>query len=127
MKTKHDLDALTDDIVADISRQPHDIGYSGYETDEDGNGGYVERYADNSYTYERDGWTVGVEYECCGTYSDFTGDRWTPSTQGLSDAWGRVTELWASHSDPTEDDERVFTDEELADMRTAIDNALRNL
>lgn len=128
MKTKADLNALTSILVELLHNNDHEIGESYYDRDEEGYGcGRCDDYATNYLCYEEDGWLIEITYECCGVYSDDSGDYWTPSCYDLKRAWGNVTEILASHIDEETDEESEFSDDDLKELWSALDEELKDI
>lgn len=96
----------------------HNIGYSDWEGDE---------YETNSFCYEEDGWLIEITYECCGKWDIDPGDYWTPPTNDLVSAWGRVTELTASHYSEETDEEIEFSEEDLSGLRSELNKIINSI
>lgn len=120
------LHQLAPVLTEAISSADHEIGECYMEECEDGCF-FVQDYKTNTFTYEADGWSVEVTYRCCGEYDEDPGDRWTPGATVLKRAWGNVTGLSVSHFDEVTDEERIYADSELTELRDALDVMLSEL
>ena len=126
MKTIADLNALIPTLVELLHNNDHEIGESYYEQDEDG-WGWCDEPATNYLCYDDDGWLIEITYECCAeTYND-PGDYWTPPSHDLKGAWGKVTEILASHTDEETDEESEFSDDDLKELWGALDEELKDI
>lgn len=126
MKTIADLNALIPTLVELLHNNDHEIGESYYEQDEDG-WGRCDEPATNHLCYDDDGWLIEITYECCAeTYND-PGDYWTPPSHDLKGAWGKVTEILASHTDEETDEESEFSDDDLKELWGALDEELKDI
>lgn len=121
MKTISDLNALTPQLVALVLDNPT-IG----EHFQDGND-YNETWSENYISYDDDGWCVEVSFQCCGVWDYDRGDWATPPSWTLQRAWGEVTDLTASHYDETTDEETSFVGNELNELWSALNRALKNI
>lgn len=126
MKTIDDLKALLPTLLELFSQEDHEIGESYWDQDEDGWGKY-EDYEDNSFIYEEDGWTIEVNYRCCGEFCNDPGDYWTPPCYDLIRAWGKVTEITACHYDEESGKESEFSDDDLNEIWNAFDEELKDI
>ncbi|MDE7180297.1 MAG: hypothetical protein K2N88_03790 [Muribaculaceae bacterium] len=126
MKTIDDLKALLPTLLELFSQENHEIGESYWDQDEDG-WGKCEDYEDNSFIYEEDGWSIEVNYRCCGEFCNDPGDYWTPPCYDLIRAWGEVTEITACHYDEETDEEIEFSDEDLKVLWDAFEEELSNI
>ena len=126
MKTIADLNALIPTLVELLHNNDHEIGESYYEQDEDG-WGRCDEPATNYLCYDDDGWLIEITYECCAeTYND-PGVYWTPPSHDLKGAWGKVTEILASHTDEETDEESEFSDDDLKELWGALDEELKDI
>lgn len=126
MKTKSDLYALIPTLVDLLASQDHEIGESYYEQDEDG-WGRCDDSTTNYFYYEEDGWLIELTYECCGEWDNDPGDYWTPPSSDLRKAWGKVTEIIASHYDEDTDEETEFSEDDVKELRSAFDKVLEDI
>ncbi len=126
MKTKADLNALIPTLVELLRNNDHEIGDSYIEQDEDG-WGRCDEPATNYLCYEEDGWLIEITYECCGEFYNDPGDYWTPPCYDLKSAWGEVTEILASHTDEETDEESEFSDDDLKELWSALDEELKDI
>ena len=118
MKTLNDLKALYPTLCDLLANNDHEVGEC---TSDDCN------YAFNSVFYEEDGWSIEIDYQCCGRWSNDPGDYWTPSSSTLVRAWGEVTEIIASHYDEESGEEIVFTNDDLEELYNELDKVLEKL
>ncbi len=126
MKTKADLDAIIPAIVEKLSNNGHEIGESYYERDEDG-WGRCDDSTTNYLCYEEDGWFIEITYECCGELDNDPGYYWNPPSCVLRKAWGEVTEITAYYYDEETEEESEFSDDDLNELRSALDEELKNI
>lgn len=126
MKTIADLNALIPTLVELLRNNDHEIGESYYEQDEDG-WGRCDEPATNYLCYEDNGWLIEITYECCAESYNDPGDYWTPPSHDLKGAWGKVTEILASHCDEETDEESEFSDKDLKELRGALDEELKDI
>lgn len=123
MKTIADLNALIPTICDQLRKAEHEIGNVCYDEY-----GRDDEYKDNIFTYEdQDGWTVEATYRCCGEYINEPGDYWTPPCCELVRAWGNVVELDAWHSGPVTGEVTEFSDEDLQELRKAMNEVLKSI
>ena len=118
--TKQDLNKLIPVLQNLILCNDPEIGGEYYES------GYrVENdYAQNSISYEQDGWEIYVEYECCGEWYDHPGDRWTPSEHTLRKAWGEITSIDATYTDENTGEYIDFSESDLSEIWDALEESL---
>lgn len=126
MKTIDDLKALLPTLLDLFSNEDHQIGESHWDQDEDG-WGKCNDYESNCFTYEEDGWCIEINYECCGEWDSDPGDYWNPPYCELRCAWGEVTEISAYHYDEDTDEEREFSEDELAEFFAPFDELLKDI
>ena len=126
MKTIADLNALIPTLVELLHNNDHEIGESYYEQDEDG-WGRSDEPATNYLCYDDDGWLIEITYECCAESYNDPGDYWTPPSHDLKGAWGKVTEILASHTDEETDEESEFSNDDLKELRGALDEELKDI
>ncbi len=123
MKTISELNALISQLVGLVIDNP-DIGecyYGRCEAD------YEETWATNCVSYEEDGWYIEISFRCCGEWDKFSGDYLTPASCSLLKAWGEITDIQASHYDEENNEETVFSDNDLADIWAALSDALEQI
>ena len=126
MKTIEDLKALLPTLLDLFSQEEHKIGETYWDKDEDGWGKF-EDYGDNCFLYEEDGWSIEVNYRCCGEFHSDPGDYWNPPCYDLIRGWGEVTEITAYHYDEETDEESEFSDEDLKVLWNAFDEELSDI
>lgn len=126
MNPKSDLKALIPLILEKFTSNGHKIGESCCYLSEDGWGQSNESVT-NFFYYEEDGWYIEVEYECCGEWAYYEGDNWTPSSRSLKEVWGEITKIYAYHYDETTDKETEFSEDELNELWSALDQALEKI
>lgn len=117
MKTKSDLNALIPDIVELLGQNSHEIGSCSYDIDENGPCRCDDDPIENYFCYEQDGWTIEIFYDCFG---DWDGDT-------LRRAWGRVTDIMASHYDEATRELSEFSESDCEDLWAAADKALSRI
>ena len=115
---KEKLHELVPTITELIRKSDHNIGVSEYNDDE---------YKENLFTYDNDGWNIEIEYRCCGKWYQDLGDYWNPPCTDLIRAWGNITNISASYCDQITDQEIDFSDEDLFELRTGINEILKNI
>lgn len=126
MKTIDDLKALLPTLLDLFNKTDHEIGETYWEQDEDG-WGKCQDYEDNCFIYEEDGWSIEVNYRCCGEFCNDPGDYWTPPCYDLIRGWGEVTEITAYHYDEETGDESEFSEDELAEFFAPFDELLEDI
>ncbi|MBD5302309.1 MAG: hypothetical protein HDS16_04855 [Bacteroides sp.] len=112
MKTIADLLLLAPTLSTMILEANSEIGWSGLEYDEEsGSVGTVDHYEPNQIEYCKDGWDIGVDYECCGIWD---------KEFGLQRYWYRLKSIEAGYCDPDSGEEYIFSPEELEPIAQAV-------
>ena len=109
---KANIESLTPILLSELRKRNHEVGYSDRE---DG-----DQYENNYLFFEKDGWSVELSYSLCGKWYFSVGDHWTPSCDDISDVWGKVEELTIVYVAPDTEEETVFDNEDLVDLRSQI-------
>ncbi len=122
MKTIEDLQNLFPTIAELFATEDHNIGES--YVDENG---ISSDYEENTFTYEEDGWLIEISYLCTGEWDRVSGGYWNPADRDLLRGWGEVTEIYASHYDEESDEDTEFSAENLTDLKTQINEILKEL
>ena len=112
------ISAIIPKVAELISKADHKIGISEYDED---------RYEDNHFIYDQDGWNIEIEYRCCGKWYNDLGDYWNPPCTDLICAWGDVSSMSVSFYDEDTDDQIDFSSYELKDFHSAINKVLRSI
>ena len=115
---KEKLHELIPAITELIRNSEHNIGVS--ECGED-------QYEDNCFIYDQDGWSIEIEYRCCGKWYNDLGDYWNPPCTDLICAWGDVSSMSVSFYDENTDDEIDFSSAELKEFHAEINKVLRSI
>lgn len=123
MKTISDLNSLTPQLIDLVIADP-EIGECNYYRCEDDS---YENWVDNYVCYEEDGWCIEIWYKCCGVCDNTHGDYWSAPGGNLLRAWGKVTDIIASHYDEETDDETEFSEDELNELWNALDKAMKEI
>ena len=123
MKTIDDLKTLLPELKKRVLDNP-EIGSILYGSCEDD---YDEYWADNYVCYDEDGWCIEISYKCIGDWDGDPGDYWTAPSSDLRRAWGEVIEITASHYDEDTDEETEFSDDDLNELWSALDEVLKNI
>ena len=116
MKTIAELNALIPELISLVHSLDPQIGKSEYDTDEDGVG-LNNEYASNYVVYDKNGWEIAIDFECCGKYED--GE--------VVNAWGRLTDLSACHYDEKTDEYSDFNDDDLGEIWKALELELEHM
>lgn len=119
VKTISELNALIPQITA-LVLDNAEIG----ERFQDGNG-CDESWTENYISYDDDGWSIEVSYQCSGIWDYDRGDWATPPSWTLRHAKGEVTDLTVSHYDETTDEGTSFAGDDLSGLWGALNRALK--
>jgi len=126
MKTIDDLKSLYSTIVELVENNDHELGETYWDEDEYGDVS-CPSYAENGVSYEKDGWSIEVTYQCCGEWDNDPGDYWAPPCHDLIRAWGEVTDITAYHYDDDTDEETEFSEVDLKELRDMINGVLEDI
>lgn len=126
MKTESDLNALIPTLVGLIRNTDHEIGSSDYDFDDCGSC-RSDDAIENYLCYMKDGWTIEINYKCCGEWESCPGDGITPACDELISAWGYVTEIIASHYDDDTGELSEFSDDDFKELRKALNDELKDI
>lgn len=98
----------------------HNIGESYYEA----GSGVENLYETNYIFYDEDGWTVTIEYRCCGEWYHDSGDSSTPPDHGLRTAFGDLVSVEAIYDDDLTGESHVYSQDELGNLWFELEASL---
>lgn len=107
MRTIENLREIYPQLLQLVRDNSHEIG--DYEED--------ISYS-NMVQYDKDGWSIQIDYECTGRYY-MNGD--------LQDGWGTVTDIFAYYIDDETGYEEQMQEDSLAELYELVNEVLKQL